>query len=241
MTDTIVVAFSPSEAAAVAAAVSIGAYDDADRLVLLMVDATEIPELSTPIRETPAFRAVSQRFDLVLSLNDLIFPEHPLEWAPRGRARRDFRALLGARAGVAPDARLSVPAEPAPLSAVLASLFPRSHVTRTAMAPATGELAEAAELLSEIADADADVEASLGLPARDADDRRSPWERLGIPAPVARWIPQAWFEPVRDWARLRLSPLVIRWRRARQDFADVALPPLTPEDFTPRGPADPRL
>ncbi len=229
MSDTIVVALGlPEAAAAAAAADALGA----GRAVLLLVNAADVPELSTPAADVPAFATVAQRFERVLLLNDLIFPEHPRAWSPGRRARRGFRQRLIAESGLAPDARLALPLEVSPALATLASTFPRSHVVRTPEATLSGDLASAAARLADVARDDARIDAALRTPeATGADADPSPWRRIGMPAPIARILPRRWFEPMREWSRRWVWPLVIRWRRRRQDFAAVALPDLTAEDF----------
>ncbi|MDJ1114089.1 polysialyltransferase family glycosyltransferase [Microbacterium dauci] len=50
--------------------------------ILLAVNSAVVPEASTGIDEIPHLRGLLRRFDRVESLNELIAPTHPTQWAP---------------------------------------------------------------------------------------------------------------------------------------------------------------
>jgi hypothetical protein len=61
----------------------------------------------------------------------------------------------------------------------------------------------------------------------------SPWTRVGIPAPIARLIPNSWFAPLRRFALRRLRGALRPISHARLSQG-IRLPELTPADFVRR-------
>ncbi|MFI7029876.1 polysialyltransferase family glycosyltransferase [Microbispora rosea] len=79
-----------------AAAIDEGRFRDGGR-VLLVSNNTAIPEVTPALDEAPGFAALRDRFDRVLSWNEIIAPLHPSDWKPRsietpmlGRLLRDL-------------------------------------------------------------------------------------------------------------------------------------------------------
>lgn len=70
-------------AATVAAAWDAGALPRRDRTVLVVQHNVPAPECSDDFTAGPAFAALADRFDAVVSWNDVITPHHPKEWKPR--------------------------------------------------------------------------------------------------------------------------------------------------------------
>ncbi|WP_260617308.1 MULTISPECIES: alpha-2,8-polysialyltransferase family protein [unclassified Microbispora] len=79
-----------------AAAIDEGRFRDGGR-VLLVSNNAAIPEVTPALDEAPGFAALRDRFDRVLSWNEIIAPLHPSDWKPRsietpmlGRLLRDL-------------------------------------------------------------------------------------------------------------------------------------------------------
>lgn len=83
MTTQILVASTPHGTATLAAALDANCFDEAGRRILLLCDASAVPEAAPPADSMPGFEGLLSRFDEVLSWNDAIFPLHPGEWIPR--------------------------------------------------------------------------------------------------------------------------------------------------------------
>ncbi|MEV7806776.1 polysialyltransferase family glycosyltransferase [Microbispora sp. NPDC088329] len=80
----------------IAAAIDEGRFRDRGR-VLLVSNNAAIPEVTPALDEAPGFAALRDRFDRVLSWNEIIAPLHPSDWKPRsietpmlGRLLRDL-------------------------------------------------------------------------------------------------------------------------------------------------------
>ncbi|MEV4551814.1 polysialyltransferase family glycosyltransferase [Nonomuraea wenchangensis] len=65
-----------------AAAIDDGRFGDGRRLLVVSNNAA-VPEVATPLEETPGFAALRRRFDEVRSWNELIAPLHPSDWRAR--------------------------------------------------------------------------------------------------------------------------------------------------------------
>ncbi|MGA4987281.1 polysialyltransferase family glycosyltransferase [Nonomuraea bangladeshensis] len=65
-----------------AAAIDDGRFGDGRRLLIVSNNAA-VPEVATPLEETPGFAALRGRFDEVRSWNELIAPLHPSDWRAR--------------------------------------------------------------------------------------------------------------------------------------------------------------
>lgn len=70
-------------AATLAAALDAGLFEAADRRLLLVFTNTPTPETSRPLDAMPGFARLRDRFDAVLSWNEVIRPHHPAAWSPR--------------------------------------------------------------------------------------------------------------------------------------------------------------
>jgi hypothetical protein len=83
--------------ATVAAAIEDGAFEPADRRVLVLTCNTEMPEASTPLSQVRGVTELCGRFDQVYDYNEAIEPLHPAEWQPRSTEvplwERYFRRL----------------------------------------------------------------------------------------------------------------------------------------------------
>ncbi|WP_327374575.1 alpha-2,8-polysialyltransferase family protein [Streptomyces sp. NBC_01216] len=66
-----------------AAALDSGCFAPADRRLLLVANNAAVPETTPSAAEMPGFAALRDRFDAVLSWNEVISPLHPAGWTPR--------------------------------------------------------------------------------------------------------------------------------------------------------------
>lgn len=80
--DQLFVASTFTAAAGMATAVDDGLYADAGTKVLMTTSNSPIPELGIGLAEQPGFDELARRFDRVVSLNEIIYPHHPLSWSP---------------------------------------------------------------------------------------------------------------------------------------------------------------
>lgn len=78
--DQLFVAPTFTAAATMATAVDDGLYADAGTKVLMTTSSSPIPELGPGLAEQPGFDELARRFDRVVSLNEIIYPHHPLSW-----------------------------------------------------------------------------------------------------------------------------------------------------------------
>jgi hypothetical protein len=69
--------------ATVVAALEDGAFEPADRRVLVLTSNTEMPEASTPLSQVRGVTELCTRFDQVYDYNEAIEPLHPAGWQPR--------------------------------------------------------------------------------------------------------------------------------------------------------------
>ncbi|TDD41755.1 hypothetical protein E1286_32175 [Nonomuraea terrae] len=65
-----------------AAAIDDGRFGDGRR-VLIVSNNAAVPEVATPLEQTPGFAVLRSRFDEVRSWNELIAPLHPSDWRAR--------------------------------------------------------------------------------------------------------------------------------------------------------------
>ncbi|MEU3900498.1 polysialyltransferase family glycosyltransferase [Streptomyces sp. NPDC045251] len=86
-------------AATLAAAIDAECFGPADRRILLVTNNGATPELSPAFDSSPAFAHLRDRFDAVLSWNEVIAPFHPGGWSPRADDQplweRHLRLLWG--------------------------------------------------------------------------------------------------------------------------------------------------
>lgn len=69
-------------AMSLAAGIDDGLFGDGRRLLIVSNNAA-IPEVALPLDETPGFAALRDRFDEVVSWNEIIAPLHPSDWKAR--------------------------------------------------------------------------------------------------------------------------------------------------------------
>jgi hypothetical protein len=84
VTTQIFLASTASGLATVAAALEDGAFERADRRILVLTCNTEMPEASTPLLQVRGVTELCTRFDQVYDYNEAIEPLHPAGWQPRG-------------------------------------------------------------------------------------------------------------------------------------------------------------
>lgn len=82
-TTQIFCASTPHGAVTLAAAAESGCLARAERRVLLVLNAATIPEATPSLDGMPGFAALRDRFDELLSWNEVISPLHPASWTPR--------------------------------------------------------------------------------------------------------------------------------------------------------------
>ncbi|GGO23233.1 hypothetical protein GCM10010116_46870 [Microbispora rosea subsp. aerata] len=82
-----------------AAAIDEGRFPGGGDRVLLVSNNAAIPEITPALDEAPGFAALRDRFDRVLSWNEIIAPLHPSDWRPRSietpMLGRMLRRLIG--------------------------------------------------------------------------------------------------------------------------------------------------
>lgn len=94
--DQLFVAPTFTAAALMATAVDDGLYADAGTKVLMATSSSPIPELGLGLAEQPGFDELARRFDRVVSLNEIIYPQHPLSWSPAEDIERWHRTVAAA-------------------------------------------------------------------------------------------------------------------------------------------------
>lgn len=97
--DQLFVAPTFAAAAAMATAVDAGLYADAGTKVLMTISTSPIPELGGGLAEQPGFAELARRFDRVVSLNEVIYPQHPCSWSPAEDVER-WQPILAAAVGL---------------------------------------------------------------------------------------------------------------------------------------------
>ncbi|MEV4570059.1 polysialyltransferase family glycosyltransferase [Nonomuraea sp. NPDC049419] len=86
-------------AMSLSAAIDDGRFGDGRRLLIVSTNAA-VPEVATPLDETPGFAALRSRFDEVRSWNELIAPLHPSDWRARVIEVPMLERLIRARWGL---------------------------------------------------------------------------------------------------------------------------------------------
>lgn len=97
--DQLFVAPTFTAAACMATAVDDGLYADAGTKVLMTTSSSPIPELGLGLAEQPGFDELARRFDRVVSLNEIIYPHHPLSWSPAEDIER-WHGIIAAAVGL---------------------------------------------------------------------------------------------------------------------------------------------
>jgi hypothetical protein len=97
--DQLFVAPTFTAAALMATAVDDGLYADAGTKVLMTTSSSPIPELGLGLAEQPGLDELARRFDRVVSLNEIIYPHHPLSWSPAENIER-WRGIIAAAVGL---------------------------------------------------------------------------------------------------------------------------------------------
>ncbi|SEG86047.1 hypothetical protein SAMN04489712_118139 [Thermomonospora echinospora] len=118
-------------AMSLAAAVDAGLFGPPGRRRILLVSHdAEIPELTPPPNERPGYRPLLSRFDEVISLNEVIAPQHPLSWNPRPEDLPMLERLLRQVWGLGADpVELAVEAIQSSPAKTLAAIFHEATVT----------------------------------------------------------------------------------------------------------------
>lgn len=80
-------------AMSLAAAIDDGRFGDGRRVLIVSSNAA-VPEIATPLEQTPGFAVLRSRFDAVHSWNELIAPLHPSDWRARVVEVPMFERLL---------------------------------------------------------------------------------------------------------------------------------------------------
>lgn len=80
-------------AMSLAAAIDDGRFGDGRRVLIVSSNAA-VPEIATPLEQTPGFAVLRSRFDAVHSWNELIAPLHPSDWRARVLEVPMFERLL---------------------------------------------------------------------------------------------------------------------------------------------------
>jgi hypothetical protein len=97
MTTQIFLASTAFGLATAVAAVEDGAFEPAERRILVLTCNTEMPEASTPLSQVHGVSELCARFDRVYDYNEAIEPLHPAGWQPRSSElslwERYFRRL----------------------------------------------------------------------------------------------------------------------------------------------------
>ncbi|GAA4081784.1 polysialyltransferase family glycosyltransferase [Nonomuraea soli] len=66
-----------------AAAMDDGRFTGSGERLLIVANNSAIPEVATPVDQTPGFAVLRERFDRIVSWNELIAPLHPADWKAR--------------------------------------------------------------------------------------------------------------------------------------------------------------
>jgi hypothetical protein len=114
-----------------AAAIDSGLFAEADERVLLVSVNTPIPEVAGRPDRAPGIAPLLDRFDRVVSLNDLLAPLHPTAFRPRGSEQPLLARLLLAALGIDERSTLELVVESvqAPPSRSLLNVFATAEVT----------------------------------------------------------------------------------------------------------------
>ncbi|PQZ90289.1 hypothetical protein CQ018_14965 [Arthrobacter sp. MYb227] len=68
--------------------------------VLVLADGSQIPEITTPITQSPGFAQLSTRFDRVVDLGELLWPRRPQQFSPRTEELPMWETLLRSHWGL---------------------------------------------------------------------------------------------------------------------------------------------
>jgi len=80
--------------ASLAAMADAGLLPEADEHVLVLVNGSQIPELTTPLDQVPGFTKLAARFDRVVDFAALLAPRRPFQFNPREDELHIFERLL---------------------------------------------------------------------------------------------------------------------------------------------------
>lgn len=125
--DQLFVAPTFTAAACMATAVDDGLYADAGTKVLMTTSSSPIPELGLGLAEQPGFDELARRFDRVVSLNEIIYPQHPLSWSPAADIERWHR-IVAAAAGLCEPFGITLQSFPAEPSTSILRVFQEGPV-----------------------------------------------------------------------------------------------------------------
>lgn len=80
--------------ASLAAMADAGLLPEADEYVLVLVNGSQVPELTTPLDQVPGFEKLAARFDRVVDFAALLAPRRPFQFNPREDELHIFERLL---------------------------------------------------------------------------------------------------------------------------------------------------
>ncbi|UYQ77595.1 alpha-2,8-polysialyltransferase family protein [Glutamicibacter sp. JL.03c] len=80
--------------ASLAAMADAGLLPEADERILVLANGSQVPELTTPLEETPGFQQLAARFDRVVDFAALTSPRRPSQFNPREDELHIFESLL---------------------------------------------------------------------------------------------------------------------------------------------------
>lgn len=125
--DQLFVAPTFTAAACMATAVDDGLYADAGTKVLMTTSSSPIPELGLGLAEQPGFDELARRFDRVVSLNEIIYPHHPLSWSPAEDIER-WHGIIAAAVGLREPFGITLQSFPVEPSTSILRVFPEGPV-----------------------------------------------------------------------------------------------------------------
>ncbi len=127
----ILVASSLFQAMSLAAGIKSGALGDSDRRLMVIAHDVEIPEVSDPITDSPAFGAIAPLIDEVVLWNDIIAPRHPGGWCPREDEAAVIGRLLARLWGITPAkiSQLVVQSPAVSPAQAFSTIFPDAPIT----------------------------------------------------------------------------------------------------------------
>lgn len=77
-----------------AAMADAGLLPEASRRILVLANGSQMPEITTPLRQNPGFALLAARFDSVVDLDELLWPRRPGQFNPRNEELPLFEKLL---------------------------------------------------------------------------------------------------------------------------------------------------
>lgn len=125
--DQLFVASTFMAAAGMATAVDDGLYADAGTKVLMTTSNSPIPELGVGLAEQPGFDELARRFDRVVSLNEIIYPQHPCSWSPAEDIDR-WHGIVAAAVGLRKPFGITLQSLPAKPSTSILDVFQEGPV-----------------------------------------------------------------------------------------------------------------